>query len=34
VFARSEGEMPMSVTFSDLTVYEVDYTPPTSTPVP
>ncbi|HET9588539.1 MAG TPA: hypothetical protein VFO91_07100 [Anaerolineales bacterium] len=34
VFVRSEGETPMSVTFSDLKVYGVDYTPPTSTPVP
>jgi len=34
VFARSEGEMPMSVTFSDLKVYDVDYVPPTRTPNP
>ena len=34
VFVRSEGETPMSVTFSDLKVYDVDYTPPTKTPAP
>ena len=34
VFVRSEGELPMSVTFSDLKVYDVDYTPPTKTPNP
>ena len=34
VFARSEGAMPMSVTFSDLKVYDVDYVPPTRTPGP
>ena len=34
VFARSEGDTPLSVTFSDLTVYDVDYIPPTSTPLP
>ncbi len=33
VFARSAGETPMSVTFSDLTVYDVEYVPPTRTPV-
>ena len=33
VFVRS-ADNPMSVTFSDLTVYEVDYVPPTRTPVP
>lgn len=34
VFVRSEGETPVSVTFADLTVHDVDYVPPTSTPVP
>lgn len=34
VFARSAGENPVSVTFSDLKVYEVDYVPPTRTPGP
>jgi hypothetical protein len=33
VFVRSTGETPMTVTFSDLTVYEVDYIPPTKTPI-
>jgi hypothetical protein len=33
VFVRS-ADNPMSVTFSDLTVYEVDYAPPTRTPMP
>ena len=33
VFVRSEAETPMSVTFSDLTVYDVDYVPPTRTPM-
>jgi hypothetical protein len=33
VFARSAGETSMSVTFSDLTVYDVDYVPPTRTPI-
>ena len=34
VFVRSESDTPMSVTFSDLKVYDVDYTPPTKTPSP
>jgi hypothetical protein len=34
VFVRSERETPMSVTFSDLKVYDVDYVPPTRTPIP
>ncbi|PWB68871.1 MAG: hypothetical protein C3F07_21120 [Anaerolineales bacterium] len=34
VFARAAGDTPVSVTFSDLTVYDVDYVPPTSTPTP
>jgi hypothetical protein len=34
VFARSAGTEPVSVTFSDFEVYEVDYVPPTRTPLP
>jgi hypothetical protein len=34
VFVRSTGETPTTVTFSDLAVYEVDYIPPTKTPIP
>jgi len=34
VFARGAGDTPVSVTFSDLTVYDVDYVPPTRTPTP
>ncbi len=34
VFVRSTGDTPATVTFSDLTVYDVNYTPPTRTPVP
>jgi hypothetical protein len=34
VFARSAGEDLVSVTFSDFKVYEVDYVPPTATPLP
>ena len=34
VFVRSENDTPMSVTFSDLKVYDVDYIPPTRTPIP
>lgn len=34
VFVRSNGETPATVTFSDLAVYEVDYTLPTKTPIP
>jgi hypothetical protein len=34
VFARAAGETPVTVTFSDLRVRSVDYTPPTKTPVP
>jgi hypothetical protein len=33
-FVRSTGETPVTVTFSDLAVYEVDYIPPTKTPIP
>ena len=34
LFAFSEGTDPVSVTFSDLKVYEVDYVLPTKTPKP
>ena len=34
VFVRSTGETPVTVTFSDLTVYDVHYTLPTKTPIP
>ena len=34
VFVRSTGETPVTVTFSNLAVYEVDYIPPTKTPIP
>lgn len=34
VFARGAGDTPVSVTFSDLVVYDVDYVPPTRTPSP
>jgi hypothetical protein len=34
VFVRSTGETPVTVTFSELAVYEVDYTLPTKTPIP
>ena len=34
VFARSAGQTPVSVTFSDFKVYKVDYVPPTRTPLP
>ena len=34
VFVRSTGDTPVTVTFSDLTVYDVEYTPPTKTPIP
>ena len=34
VFARSAGEDPVSVTFSEFKVYDVDYVPPTRTPLP
>jgi hypothetical protein len=33
VFVRSTGEEPVSVTFSDFDVYEVNYTLPTRTPL-
>jgi hypothetical protein len=34
VFVRSAGDTSTTVTFSDLKVYDVDYTPPTKTPIP
>jgi len=34
VFARSTGETPVTVTFSDLKIYDVTYLPPTITPHP
>jgi len=34
VFARAAGDTPVTVTFSDLTVYDVDYAFPTRTPGP
>ena len=34
VFVRSSGEEPVSVTFSDLEVYDVNYALPTKTPWP
>jgi len=34
VFARGAGDTPVTVTFSDLTVYNVSYVPPTNTPLP
>jgi hypothetical protein len=34
VFARSVGDTPVTVTFSDLTVYDVEYVFPTRTPSP
>lgn len=34
VFARSAGDTPVTITFSDLVVYDVSYSPPTKTPKP
>ena len=34
VFVKSNGDTPVTVTFSDFRVYDVNYTPPTSTPLP
>jgi hypothetical protein len=34
VFARSLGDTPVTVTFSDLVVSEVTYIPATRTPLP
>ena len=33
VYVRSAGDTPVTVTFSDMEVYEVDYILPTKTPV-
>jgi hypothetical protein len=33
-YVRSTGDTPVTVTFSDLMVYDVNYTPPTRTPLP
>ena len=33
VFVRSNGETPTTILFSDLVVYDVNYTPPTKTPI-
>jgi hypothetical protein len=33
-YVRSAGDTPVTVTFSDLKVYEVNYRPPTKTPLP
>jgi hypothetical protein len=34
VFARSTGDTPVTVTFSDLEIYDVTYAPPSATPLP
>ena len=34
VFARSTGDTPVTVTFSDLVIHDVTYTPPATTPHP
>jgi len=34
VFAQSKGNTPVTITFSDLKVYDVEYVPPTNTPAP
>jgi len=34
VFVRSTGDTPTTIIFSDLRVYDVDYIPPTKTPIP
>ena len=34
VFTQSKGDTPVTVTFSDLKMYEVNYTAPTRTPAP
>ena len=34
VFAHSVADTPIAVTFSDLMVYDVSYSPPTKTPRP
>jgi hypothetical protein len=34
IFVRSAGETPVTVTFSELEVHDVEYLPPTKTPLP
>jgi hypothetical protein len=34
LFVRAAGSSPVAVTFSDLVVYDVSYSPPTLTPMP
>jgi hypothetical protein len=34
VFAQSKGDTPVTIAFSDLVVYDVEYIPPTRTPLP
>ncbi len=34
VFAHAAGDTPVTVTFSDLAVYDVTYSPPPKTPIP
>jgi hypothetical protein len=34
VFAQSKGDTPVTITFSNLNVYDVNYIPPTLTPTP
>lgn len=34
VFVKGAGDTPVSVTFSELSVYDVNYTPPTMSPQP
>ena len=34
VYVRAAGDTPVTITFSDLRIYDVHYTPPTRTPVP
>jgi len=34
VFVQSRSDTPVTITFSDLKIYEVDYTAPTQTPIP
>jgi hypothetical protein len=34
VFARSAGDTPVTVTFSELSIYDVTYSAPAATPTP
>jgi hypothetical protein len=34
LFVKSNGDTPVTITFSDFNVYDVNYTPPTSAPAP